>query len=67
MNRRLLRIDLGLFTPALVLLTLGLAGIFSLSPDLFKAQLLFSVLSILVFTFFSQVNYNTIKFYSFLY
>lgn len=66
MNRQFLRIDLGLLVPALVLLILGLAGIFSLSIDLFKAQLLFSVLAILVFIFFSQVNYQSLKNYSFL-
>lgn len=64
MNRQFLRIDIGLFVPALSLLILGLTGIFSLSPDLFKTQLLFSVLAILVFIFFSQVNYQSLKNYS---
>jgi len=64
MNRQFLRIDLGLFVPALFLLIIGLAGIFSLSPDLFKAQLLFSILAILVFIFFSQVNYQSFKNYN---
>ncbi len=64
MNRQFLRIDVGLFVPALFLLVIGLAGIFSLSLDLFKAQLLFSVLAILVFIFFSQVNYQSLKNYS---
>jgi len=63
-NRQLLRVDMGLFVPALVLLIIGLAGIFSLSLDLFKAQLLFSVLAILVFIFFSQINYQSLKNYS---
>lgn len=66
MNRQFLRVDMGLFVPAFFLLVIGLAGIFSLSPDLFKAQLLFSVLAIFIFIFFSQANYHSIKNYSFL-
>lgn len=61
MNRGLLRIDFGLLVPALVLLILGLTGIFSLSFELFKAQLLFSVIALFVFLFFSQVNYQFLK------
>src|SRR3989338_4216289 len=66
MNRQFLRIDIWLFVSALSLLIIGLAGIFSLSPDLFKAQLLFSVLAILVFLFFSQINYHSLRNYSFI-
>jgi len=65
-NRQFLRIDIGLFVSAIFLLIIGLAGIFSLSPDLFRAQLLFSVLAILVFLFFSQINYQPLKNYSFI-
>ena len=64
MNRQSLRIDIGIFIPALFLLIIGLAGIFSLSFDLFRAQLLFSVLAILAFIFFSQINYQSLKNYS---
>jgi len=61
MNRGLLRIDFGLLMPALVLLILGLTGIFSLSFELFKAQLFFSVIALFVFIFFSQVNHQFLK------
>ncbi len=61
MNRQFLRIDIGLFVPAFFLLVIGLAGIFSLNPDLFRAQLLFSVLAIFAFIFFSQANFQSLK------
>ena len=64
MNRRLLRIDFGLLMPALILLILGLAGVFSLSFELFKSQLLFSFIALFAFLFFSQVNYQSLKNYS---
>ena len=64
MNRQALRIDLSLLTPAMVLLTLGLAGVFSLSFELFRSQLLFSFIALFAFLFFSQVNYLALKNYS---
>src|SRR3990167_6335461 len=64
MTRQFLRIDLGLIIPALVLLILGLAGIFSLSFELFRSQFLFSIIAFLAFLFFSQINYQSLKNYS---
>lgn len=65
MNRQFLRIDFGLLMPALVLLILGLTGIFSLSFELFKSQFLFSFIALFAFLFFSQINYQALKNYSF--
>lgn len=61
MNRSYFRVDLGLLIPALVLVILGISGIFSLNFDLFKLQIVFFFSSIIVFFFFSQVNYQNIK------
>lgn len=61
MNRSYFRADLSLLIPALVLVILGISGIFSLNFDLFKLQIVFFIASIIVFFFFSQVNYQNIK------
>lgn len=61
MNRSYFRADLGLLIPALVLAILGISGIFSLNFDLFKLQIVFFFASIIVFLFFSQINYQNIK------
>jgi len=65
MNRRtFFDIDWQIFTPVLILLILGLAAIFTISLDLFKSQLVFSVISIFFFLFFSKINYHAVKQYS---
>ncbi|MEK7559303.1 MAG: FtsW/RodA/SpoVE family cell cycle protein [Patescibacteria group bacterium] len=61
MNRSYFRVDLSLLIPAVVLVILGISGIFSLNFDLFKLQIVFFFASILIFFFFSQVNYQNIK------
>src|SRR3989344_1302038 len=65
MNKRSLwNIDLGLLLPAFVLLILSLTTLFSVSFDLFKNQLLFSVLALLMYLFFSQINYKVLQLYA---
>lgn len=57
------RINFGLLVPVLILLTLSLVTLFSISPVLFKSQLVFAVLSIAAFFLFSQVNYSALRMY----
>jgi len=67
MNKRtLLDVDWLLITPVLILLILGLVTIFSININLFKSQLLFSVIAIFVFFLFSRINYHVVKNYDFL-
>ncbi len=64
MNKSYFSIDLSLLIPVLVLVALGISGIFSLSVDLFRSQLIFLLISLIVFFFFSQINFRNIKNYS---
>lgn len=65
MNRGFfLNIDWGMVAPVIVLVSLSLTAIFSINSTLFKNQLLFSVIAILFFLFFSQVNYKILEHYS---
>lgn len=65
MNRGIFfNIDLRLLIPALLLLFLGLATLFSINTDLFKSQLLFALISLVFFLFFSQLNYKAIQSYA---
>jgi len=64
MNKSYFRVDFGLLISALVLVILGVSGIYSLNITLFKSQLIFLIGSLLAFFFFSQVNYQSIKIYS---
>lgn len=57
-------IDWGLIVPVIVLVFLSLTILFSIDFALFKSQLLFFVIGIFAFLFFSQTNYKTIKIYS---
>ncbi|MBI2028527.1 MAG: rod shape-determining protein RodA [Candidatus Levybacteria bacterium] len=66
MNRRFyFDIDWALITPIMVLATLSLVTLFSINIELFKNQLLFLIIGIIAFLFFSKVNYSIIKLYSF--
>ncbi len=49
--------------PVGVLVALSLVTLFSLNITLFKSQLMFLIISILAFIFFSQVNYKIIELY----
>jgi len=64
MSGFLRNIDLGLVVPVFILLLLSLTALFSININLFKSQLIFSLLGILAFLFFSQVNYKAIRFYA---
>lgn len=65
MNKRsLLHIDWGLLAPVLILVALSLTTLFSIDSSLFKSQLIFFIIGIFAFLFFSQTNYRTIKIYS---
>lgn len=65
MNRRpFLNIDWGLLTPVIILATLSLTTLFSIDISFFKSQLLFFVVGIIIFLFFSQLNYKILGFYS---
>lgn len=50
--------------PVVVLISLSMTAIFSINIDLFKSQLSFFVLAILIFLFFSQANYKILQYYS---
>jgi rod shape determining protein RodA len=65
MNRRsIFDIDWGLLTPVIILVILSLTTLFSMDNSLFRSQLVFSILGIFAFIFFSQTNYKTVKLYS---
>lgn len=65
MNRRsLFNIDWGLLTPVIILVILSLTTLFSVDVALFKSQLLFFIIGIFAFLFFSQTNYKAVKLYS---
>jgi rod shape determining protein RodA len=57
------RIDLGIFIPVVVLLLVSLVSLFSINTSLFQNQLLYSVIGILAFLFFSQTNFASIRMY----
>lgn len=61
MNKSLFRIDWGLFIPSFVLVLIGISGLLSLNYDLFKTQLIFFLISLIVFVLFSQINFQSIK------
>ncbi len=65
MNRRsFFNIDWGLLSPIIVLVILSLTTLFSMDISLFKSQLLFFIIGIFAFLFFSQTNYKTVKLYA---
>lgn len=65
MNRRSLsNIDWGLLAPVIVLVILSLTALFSMDISLFKSQLLFFIIGIFAFLFFSQTNYKTVNLYA---
>lgn len=65
MNRRsLFNIDWRLLTPAIILVILSLITLFSIDISLFRSQLLFFIVGIFAFLFFSQTNYKTVNLYA---
>jgi rod shape determining protein RodA len=64
MNReKLWDIDWGLILPVVVLVMLSLAALFSLNLAFFKSQIVFLIISVFAFVFFSQTNYRVIQLY----
>lgn len=65
MNKRLFLLDLdwALIIPAVVLVMLSLATLFSINVILFRNQLFFFLISVLALLFFSQSNYKIIQNY----
>ncbi|MFH1833079.1 MAG: FtsW/RodA/SpoVE family cell cycle protein [Candidatus Levyibacteriota bacterium] len=59
----ILNIELGLLIPVFVLVSLGLATLFSINVSYFKSQLVYIILSFLVFIFFANVNYRIFRLY----
>lgn len=57
-------IDLGLVIPVFVLLILGLVALSSINLGFFRNQLVFAIIGIVAFLFFSQVNYKIIQLYA---
>lgn len=65
MNKRsLFDTDWGLLAPAIFLVILSLTALVSIDILLFRSQLLFFIIGIFVFVFFSQTNYKSVKLYS---
>lgn len=65
MNRRsFFAIDWGLLAPVIVLVILSLTTLFSIDLALFRSQLIFFIMGIFAFLFFSQTNYKTVKIYA---
>jgi len=60
----LFNIDWGLLAPVIVLVILSLTTLFSIDFALFRSQLIFFLIGIFVFLFFSQTNSRTLKFYA---
>ena len=64
MNRRnLWDFDWSLMLPVIVLVMLSLATLFSLNISFFRSQLVFLIVAVFAFIFFSQVNYKVIQLY----
>lgn len=65
MNRRqLFNIDWGLLAPVIILVTLSLTTLLSMDILLFKSQLLFFIIGIFAFLFFSKTYYKTVELYA---
>jgi rod shape determining protein RodA len=65
MNRRpVFNIDWGLLTPVIVLVILSLSILLSIDFSFFKSQLIFFIVGILAFIFFSQTNCKTVQLYA---
>lgn len=62
-KKGLFYIDRGLFIPCLILILINLITLFSLNINLFKNELLFVFVGLVVFFIFSQVHYKIPKLY----
>lgn len=59
-----LRVDLHLVIPVLILLFISLTTLFSVNVDFFKSQLLYAIISAIIFIALAQINYNQLRIYS---
>jgi len=59
-----LKIDWKLFLPVFVLLFISLTTLFSINIDFFKSQLLYAVISFIIFVAISQIDYKQIEIFS---
>lgn len=57
-------IDWYLVLPVVVLVLISLVTLFSLNVSFFKSQLMFLIVSLFAFIFFSEVNYKIVKIYA---
>lgn len=57
-------IDWFLMIPAAVLLVFSLVTLCSISQDLFRSQLIFTIFSVIIFLIISQLNPSVLKYYS---
>lgn len=65
MNRlNLASIDWWLMIPVLILVTFSLATLFTINPDIFRSQLIFTGISIIVFLLLTQLNPSVLRYYS---
>jgi len=58
MQHKLFAIDWGLLIPVIVLIVISLTTLFSVNPDFFKSQLIYVIVSLIVFFFISQIQYR---------
>jgi len=63
MSRKAGKFDLPLLIPVAILVLLSLTTLFSINIVLFRTQLIFLIASVLIFIFFSFVNYKIIQLY----
>ncbi|HEX8965913.1 MAG TPA: FtsW/RodA/SpoVE family cell cycle protein [Patescibacteria group bacterium] len=59
-----LKIDFHLAIPVLILLFVSLTTLFSINIDFFKSQLLYAIISAVIFIALSQINYKQLEVYS---
>jgi rod shape determining protein RodA len=64
MNSKSFGIDWFLIIPVALLVVISLVTLFSINPSFFKSQLIFLIISLLAFVFFSQTNYKILDTYS---
>lgn len=64
MNRNpLFSFDWSIVVPVFLLVLISLVNLFSLNVIFFKSQIIFLIISVIAFIFFSQTNYRIVKFY----
>ena len=58
------KIDLGLFLPILILITISLTALFSLQINYFNSQLIYVFISVIAYFIFSHINVRIMQIYS---